>query len=69
MHIHTCSMKTKPLDLVSPQVAVMVRDVKLARAMGWVSKLVRKSIRDSAKNQAEQTLKKMVEAKTTLGVL
>lgn len=51
------------------QVTVFVRDVKLVRAMGWLSRLIRKSIKDSAKNQASQNLSKMAEAETTLGLV
>eukprot|EP00752_Nemacystus_decipiens_P002177 g2072.t2 len=56
-----------PDNSVHVKVTVFLRDVKLARAMGWLSKLVQKSIKDSAKSQAAHNLKKMVEAKTTLG--
>lgn len=52
-----------------PKVTASVRDVKLPRGMGWLSKLVRKSVKDSMKNQVEKNLKSMVAAKTTMGLL
>ncbi|CAN0203778.1 unnamed protein product, partial [Hapterophycus canaliculatus] len=46
----------------SVRVNVVVRGLKLARALGWLSKGVRKSIEDSGQKQAAKTLKQMVEA-------
>lgn len=46
---------------------MVVRDVKMARAMGFLSKMVQKSIKDSGKKQAEKTLDQMVASKSTPG--
>lgn len=44
------------------KVNVVVRDVKLARGLGWLSKGVQKATKDSGRKQAERTLKQMVDA-------
>lgn len=54
--------------LSAPKVTVVVRDVKLARAIGWLSKGVKMVIRDSGKKQAATTLQGMVKAKSTPGL-
>lgn len=47
---------------------MVVRDVKLARAVGWLSKAIKMVIRDSGKKQAANTLQDMVKAKSTPGL-
>lgn len=41
---------------------VVVRDVQLVRAVGWLCKLVQKSTRDNGRKQAARTLNKMIAA-------
>ncbi|CAM9196760.1 unnamed protein product [Scytosiphon promiscuus] len=50
-----------PDNSVRVKVNVVVRDVKLARALGWLSKGVQKATKDSGRKQAENTLKQMVD--------
>eukprot|EP00903_Cladosiphon_okamuranus_P021250 g19521.t1 len=57
--------ESDPDNSVHVKVTAFLRDVKLVRAMGWLSRLIGKSIKDSAKKQAAQNLSKMAqEAKT-----
>ncbi|CAM9472237.1 unnamed protein product [Ectocarpus fasciculatus] len=53
-----------PENSVRVKVSVVVRDVKLSRAMAWLSKGVKVAVRDSGRRQAAQTLQDMVEAKS-----
>eukprot|EP00752_Nemacystus_decipiens_P002167 g2063.t2 len=57
-----------PNNSVRVKVTVVVRDVKLARAVGWLSKGIKMVIRDSGKKQAANTLEDMVKAKATPGL-
>ncbi|CAM9814780.1 unnamed protein product, partial [Hapterophycus canaliculatus] len=57
-----------PDNSVRVKVSVVVRDLKLARAVGWLSKRMQRGIRESGKKQAEKTLQQMVEAKATPGL-
>lgn len=43
---------------------MVVGDVKLSKAIAWLSKGVKHAIRDSGMKQAAQTLQDMVEAKS-----
>eukprot|EP00752_Nemacystus_decipiens_P011462 g10178.t1 len=56
-----------PNNSVRVKVTVAVGDVKLARAVGWLSRRVKMVIRDTGEKQAAKILQSMVEAKTTHG--
>ncbi|CBJ28476.1 hypothetical protein Esi_0107_0003 [Ectocarpus siliculosus] len=53
-----------PENSVRVKVCVVVGDVKLSRAIAWLSKGVKYAIRDSGTKQAAKTLQDMVEAKS-----
>ncbi|CAN0319141.1 unnamed protein product [Ectocarpus sp. 12 AP-2014] len=53
-----------PENSVRVKVCVVVGDVELSRAIAWLSKVVKHTIRDSGMKHAAQTLQNMVEAKS-----
>lgn len=74
MHTHALTVNVLSLpppgpgSCGAPQVTVIVRDVKLPRAVGWLNKGIKMVIKDSGKKQAASTLQHMVKAKSTPGL-
>eukprot|EP00903_Cladosiphon_okamuranus_P011007 g10396.t1 len=60
--------ESDPDNSVRVKVTVVVRDVKLPRAVGWLNKGIKRVIKDSGKKQAVSTLQQMVNAKSTPGL-